>query len=124
MKLHKMSLQSLFFLAVALCLVGAGIYYRNSLIPFATPLLEKTKAIDSDKIAEYAKFNTEELQTISQRGQEVTNQASKVLGVAISESETENTESEKPLHTKALEYGRYLYCQEVIKEYEKENPQN
>lgn len=122
MKLHKMSLQSLFFLAIAIGLIVFGVYQREKLIPLATPLLEKTKTIDTAKIAEYAKFDPKELETISQRGQEVTSQATKVLGATISESQ--NTENEKPLYTKAVEYGRYLYCQEVVKQYEKENPTN
>lgn len=30
--------------------------------------------------------------------------------------------TEEPFYTKTLEYGKYLYCQEVIKEYEARNP--
>lgn len=30
--------------------------------------------------------------------------------------------TEEPFYTKTLEYGKYLYCQEVIKDYEARNP--
>lgn len=30
--------------------------------------------------------------------------------------------TEEPFYTKTLEYGKYLYCQEVVKEYEARNP--
>ncbi len=102
-------------------ITGLAYFQKDRLIPLATPLLEKTKTIDTSKITEYAKFDPKEFNTISQRGQEVTSQATKVLGAAISESSSSG-DTEKPLHTKALEYGRYLYCQEVVKEYEKSNP--
>lgn len=29
----------------------------------------------------------------------------------------------EPFYTKALDYGRYLYCQEIIKEYEQQHPE-
>jgi hypothetical protein len=32
------------------------------------------------------------------------------------------TPTEEPFYSKTLEYGKYLYCQEVIREYETRNP--
>lgn len=40
-----------------------------------------------------------------------------VLGDAIEVA----SESDKPAAQKALDYGRYLYCQQVVKEYEASN---
>lgn len=52
--------------------------------------------------------------TVSQSTQ-VAGQAQNVLGTYI---EPTLAEDEQPLHQRAFEHGRYLYCQEVIKEYE------
>ncbi len=118
-----MSLQSLFILGTIVGGIALAVYQREKILPIATSVFERTKTIDTAKITQYAQFDPKELNTITQRGQEVTSQATKVLGVAISEASS-GGETEKPLYTKAVEYGRYLYCQEVVKEFEKNNPTN
>lgn len=57
--------------------------------------------------------NSEEFATLSTRSQEVGEQVSKVLGASIQEAPPDQS-----LPTRAFEYGRYLYCQEVVKAYE------
>jgi hypothetical protein len=57
----------------------------------------------------------QQLATLTDRGQEVSNEIGKVLGEYVQVNEKEE---DKALHEKAFEYGQYLYCQQVIKEYE------
>jgi len=52
-------------------------------------------------------------QTLLERSGEVVGHAQQVLGTQITA-----TEGEQPLSQRAFEYGRYLYCQQAIKEYE------
>lgn len=57
----------------------------------------------------------EQLATLSERGQAVSQEIGKVLGDYVQVNEADE---KTPLHEKAFEYGQYLYCQQVIKEYE------
>lgn len=52
-------------------------------------------------------------QTLVERGSEVAGHTQNVLGTQITASE-----DNKPLSERAFEYGRYLYCQQVVREYE------
>lgn len=57
--------------------------------------------------------------TLLERGKDMTTQTQKVLGTYISPAETDDDQA---LHEKALEYGQYLYCQQVVIDYEKRHP--
>jgi hypothetical protein len=56
-----------------------------------------------------------EIQTLTERSQEVSQEIGKVLGEYVQVNEEDVN---KPLHEKAFEYGQYLYCQQVIKQFE------
>jgi hypothetical protein len=51
---------------------------------------------------------------LSDRANDVSMHTSKILGEAIEA----NPDAEVPISQRAFEYGRYLYCQEVVKAYE------
>lgn len=56
-------------------------------------------------------------QTLVERGGEIAGHTQNVLGTQITA-----TEEKQPVSQRAFEYGRYLYCQQVVKDYEtKEN---
>lgn len=55
---------------------------------------------------------SKQLGTLSENGLEVKDQLLKFA------SEIKESTQSTPLHEKAFEYGQYLYCQQVIKEYE------
>ncbi len=57
----------------------------------------------------------QELKTLTERGKVAVEEAQKVLGKAIEVDET----SDKAAHEKALEYGKYLYCVQVVEEWER-----
>jgi hypothetical protein len=56
-----------------------------------------------------------QLQTLTQRANEVGQHAQNVLGSSIQVNE----EEKKPIHESALEYGQYIYCKQVVMDYEK-----
>jgi hypothetical protein len=56
-----------------------------------------------------------QLQTLTQRAGEVSQHAQNVLGTSIQVNEG----VKKPIHESALEYGRYIYCKQVVMDYEK-----
>lgn len=58
----------------------------------------------------------EELKTLTERGKVAVEEAQKVLGKAIEVDEASN----KATHEKALEYAKYLYCQQVVLEWEEQ----
>lgn len=75
----------------------------------------------------------EQTQQLTERGQEVVQHAGNVLGTYVqpaedsdeNQSSTENQSSEnktsadsKPIYEETWDYGRYLYCQQVVKDYE------
>ena len=53
---------------------------------------------------------------LAERSKELGQGSQQVLGTFI-----EAEEDGEAFHSKAFEYGRYLYCQQVVKEYEKKN---
>ena len=55
-----------------------------------------------------------QLKTLAQKGQLFSQQAGQVLGEAVQASDKDQT-----LTDKAFEYGRYLYCQQVVDECQK-----
>lgn len=72
-------------------------------------------------------------QELTDRGQEVSEHVSNILGSYIepteknqsSENSAEDSNSndqDKPIYEETLDYGRYLYCQQVIKDYQNQHP--
>lgn len=54
-----------------------------------------------------------QLGTVSNRAQEVGKTVGNVLGTAVQQASSSGS-----LQEKAFDYGRYLYCQQVVKDYE------
>lgn len=57
----------------------------------------------------------EQLSLVSNRTAEVSETVGEVLGTAIKEASPSGSSS---LQERAFDYGRYLYCQQVVKDYE------
>ncbi len=68
------------------------------------------KQFSGDIIPQNAERSVQELTT---RAQNAMSQAGTILGTAVQQSSESGSIQEK-----AFEYGRYLYCQQVVKEYE------
>lgn len=80
-------------------------------------LPEKLSPSDNDtqKIKDLAQDATEQTKELSSKALVVGDQAQKILGESVKAGE------EKPIHESALEYGKYIYCKEVVKAYEEGN---
>lgn len=68
----------------------------------------------SPKVQGTTKDASSQLQTLTERAGEVSQHAQAVLGASIQVNESEK----KPIHQSALEYGRYIYCKQVVMDYE------
>lgn len=98
---------------VVFLLVAGGIYFfaDNERIVAAAPQLSEFKATVTSWFEEQEV--DEQVSVLSERSQEAFSQTQKVLGESI----TANPEKQ-PLHEKALEYGQYIYCKQVVDQYE------
>lgn len=107
----------LIIVLVVLAIVGLFLFVKQSggNAISKIPHIEQILKIDQKRIEKIAENATGEFSIIAERGKVLTEHAGKVLGSTVEEPEKEA----KPLHERAFEYGRYVYCQEVVKEYEK-----
>jgi hypothetical protein len=82
------------------------------------PATSTTQKI-SDKIASLQSSlpqnTTEQLGTVSERTGQLGGTVGQVLGEAV---KVASTSGESSLQERAFDYGRYLYCQQVVKDYE------
>lgn len=140
MKKLKTVLAVLF--VITLGLVGTAVAYYRGYLP--TEVVAKFGKLETNKLALPTEFTPSmltdflpsddssesasesgkadikaQLSVLSERSQEVGGHVGTVLGEYVQVNEQED----QPLHQSALEYGRYIYCQEVVKDYERENPE-
>lgn len=87
--------------------VSATAQQVPSLFTGKTPVLSSLPEVDQ-----------ESSNAFSSAVSEGTKRANMVLGEAIEVA----SDSSKPAVQKALDYGRYLYCQQVVVEYEADKP--
>ncbi len=128
-------LKTKLFLFLVLVVAGATFYYFGdpqklaaTVVPklkttLLAPAVEKLENLDSKKITEDFQNtvqNTEsEIHTLSQKTTEVGKHAGNVLGSSVTAATQEDA---TPIHEKAFEYGKYIYCKQVVDDYEKLNP--
>lgn len=96
-----------------LVLLAAGIYFfaENERVEAMVPQLAEFKQqIDSWLTEQEVE---QQVTTLTERSAETLTQTKQVLGESITAHP-----DEQPLHEKALEYGQYIYCKQVVKEYE------
>jgi len=91
-----------------------GLYYAGTKGWLAnTPL----KNLDFEKLNFLSQGNLDQTKVVSSRVKEAGEHVQEVLGDQI---EVDETAEKQPLHEKTIEYARYLYCQQVVNEYEQE----
>lgn len=130
--------KKLLFVVLTIVVVGTGLFWAHSQgylknTPLANVSLPKNiqgfnnlknstnsigSAINQEKIQEIAKDASSQTQVLGEKIGEVSNHAQKVLGESIQSAENDSS-SEKPLHEKTMEYAQYIYCKQVVSEYEK-----
>ena len=94
-------------------------------MPFAEKLHEPTKNVQG-AFQDITKNVGEQTQQLSERTKDVSEHVQNVLGETsiVEENKPETNapqSSEQPIHKKAIEYGQYMYCQQVVKDYEASN---
>ncbi|MBP7774813.1 hypothetical protein KA078_03410 [Candidatus Woesebacteria bacterium] len=99
----------IFIIAAVLLLLGGYWWYTHREFSFPTAF-SVPKQFSGQIIPQNAEKSVQELTV---RAQNAMNQAGTILGTAVQQSSESGSIQEK-----AFEYGRYLYCQQVIKDYE------
>lgn len=89
-------------------------------------LVEKTKNFDIGNISfdpsDAAQTVEKEISQLSTRTEEVKKHADNILGATKSlESPFEAAPDSTPIYEKTFEYGKYVYCKQVVEDYEEFN---
>lgn len=124
-----------FFLFMVLAAVAATFYYfgdpqklAESIIPKLkstplAPVAEELENLDAKKLTEEFQLGVKqaesEISGLSEKTAEVSQHTSNVLGSSITPVDNENA---TPIHEKAFEYGKYIYCKQVVDDYQSLNP--
>ncbi len=112
-------LRRIFFFIVICALIVLGyLWYSKkvtlpglSALPFAVPQsVRLSERLPSGLLPENPEASLSEL---SSRAKTVAEQTGSVLGTAVQQSSESGS-----LQERAFDYGRYLYCQQVVKDYE------
>lgn len=135
-----MRILKIVLLVLVLIGIGLGIWHKQAPKQFAEKIGPVTAQLGKFGIAQKAQNASsslsssasslteqaptaaaqEELKTLTERGKVAVEEAQKVLGTVIEVDDT----SDKAAHEKALEYGKYAYCKQVVEEWEKSNKTN
>jgi len=75
--------------------------------------ISEIKLPSRDEVTDFTQDATKQTKVLSSRASEVSEHTENILGATIEEGD-----EDLPIHEKALEYGRYIYCQEVVKDYQ------
>lgn len=125
------------FIFLLIVSAGAGLFYfgdREKIIQISQETLDKiplkslTEKTQFDKdtinfdLDSMAQGVGEEFSRLSTRTEEVKKHADNILGATKSlESPFDATQDSTPIYEKTFEYGKYVYCKEVVKDYEEFN---
>lgn len=75
--------------------------------------------IDYENLNPLTKENVEQTQVLSERAKETTQHIQQILGDKV---QVDEEGQDKAIHEKAIDYTRYLYCQQVVEDWEAQNP--
>jgi hypothetical protein len=71
------------------------------------------KAVETDSIKEAAGATSNQIEDLTERATEVKEHLTNIIDEVKEDDGV-------PVHEKAFEYGQYLYCQQVVKDYSEE----
>ncbi|MEA2056993.1 MAG: hypothetical protein U9O78_04820 [Patescibacteria group bacterium] len=101
------------FFGILLFTAIFGLYFASKQGLLEGTFLEK---YDFEKLNLLNQENLEQTKTLTNKAQETGEHIQKVLGESVEADDDEK----KPIHEKTIEYARYLYCKQVVKNWEKE----
>jgi hypothetical protein len=90
----------------------------NSITTVFDRLAFESTAIESPIASEQTKLLSERASEVGTQLQQVGGQVQQVLGTAV---EVAPESADQAPHERALDYGRYLYCKQVVEQYEISN---
>jgi hypothetical protein len=113
----------LLFLIVAAGTTTAVLYWQQDKLPFKLPTPPSLSSVPQiNQLTQNQQLNSaaqqaqQQLQVTGEKFQTVSGNAQQILGAAVQENEKET----KTAPEKALDYGKYLYCKQVVTEFEKQ----
>lgn len=110
----------LFSILIGFLLLGLFLQNKSRALGSKFQQFSKIKQTLTEKATQLAPISDEansQLEILSQRAQNVASQSQQVLGETIKVNEGDSN-NDKPTHEKAFEYGRYIYCKQVVEDYE------
>ncbi len=126
-------IKRLLFFILVLVVIATGVYWASqnghlqnaSLDKIAkffanNKILEKIPWTKDQESSQWQKISSDiqdQSKILSERAKETSSHVQQVLGTNIEVNEQEK----QPVHQKAFDYGRYLYCKAVVEEWEKAN---
>lgn len=118
----------LFWIITALLVIGGGYfayhYWQNETLPeFSAGSIENLSgsvAGDSIDLGEISQNAGSQFSTFTERAAKVGTHTRDFFSTAIQPNVADPTgsDSAKPLHESAMEYGQYMYCKQVVDSYE------
>ena len=112
-----MKVVKILLLLLSLLVYLGFFFYQNKRLPNLNDFKSSSspqKVLGAFTFEDSSKIAKEQMGILSQKSTKVKKQIDKAIGSVI----TENTNNKEPVHQKALDYGKYIYCQEVVKDYE------
>ena len=81
------------------------------------PFINKTISVSPSDLGTLGETTASQLTTLTEQSTSVSQQVEKVLGAAV-----QPAEGDPPAYDRALTYGQYLYCKQIVRDYETANP--
>ncbi len=106
------SFKKILFFVFLLLAIAYGLYFAGKQqVLKGTPLED----IDHEKLNLFSAKNLEQTETLTTRAQQTSQHVQKVLGQTV---EADEQKKDKAIHEKTIEYVRYLYCKQVVTDWE------
>jgi hypothetical protein len=90
--------------------------YRQSLDTVVGQIL----GVNSENVQQFVDSSDLGLATLKERSAQLSEKTLEAVDHTVGKA-VEPSSEQKPLHDRAFEYGRYLYCQEVVETYKEQN---
>lgn len=126
-------IKRLLFFILIIVILATGIYWAsqnnylqnaslNKIAKFFTDnkILEKMPWTKNQENSQWQKISSDiqdQSKILSERAKKTSSHVRQVLGTNIEV----NKQKKQPVHQKAFDYGRYLYCKAVVEEWEEAN---
>jgi azurin len=98
-------------LATGVLIAAAYVYAQNNNVS----LTKEANSFSQEKVQEVQENTKKQVEEVTNKVKQVGEQTKQVLGTAVQVNEKEDSAS---IQQRAVEYGQYLYCKQVVTNYE------